>query len=200
MPNVRNGIHYRCSSQTNGRDVFCDQRRLLRRDKIEDLLLTDIKRQLLAPDFVQEITRRIRAEARKRATSHGSDVDEKSRRQDLDRKIKDLAETICEVGRSDILTAKLEELEAERRSLNAQISTTTSSSKLLPGVTDIWREVVENLENLNKVARPHEMEAARKALRGIIGEVTVVEEGDHILAYPMISKHAVYKGGAEKRT
>ncbi len=41
------------------------------------------------------------------------------------------------------------------------------------------------------------MEAARKALRGIIGEVTIVEEDDCILAYPMISKDAVYKGGAE---
>ncbi len=81
--------------------------------------------------------------------------------------------------------------------MNAQISSPTSLSKLLPGATDKWREIVVDLENLNKVARPDEMEAARKALRGIIGEVTVVEEGDHILAYPMISKNAVYKGGAE---
>ncbi len=84
--------------------------------------------------------------------------------------------------------------------MNAQISSRRGAAKLLPGATDKWREVVSNLENLNEVAKPHEMEAARKALRGIIGEVTVVEEGDHILAYPMISKNAVYKGGAEKRT
>ena len=198
---VRNGIHYRCSSQTNGRDAFCDQRRLLRREKIEDLLLTDIKRQLLAPDFVKEITKRIRAEAQK--GSHASDPSNQTVRaahRRIDRQINDLAETICEVGRSDILTAKLKELEAERRSLREPVSSLTTTAKLLPGATEKWREVVENLGNLNKVAKPHEMEAARKALRGIIGEVTVVEEGDHILAYPMISKNAVYKGGAEKRT
>ncbi len=161
--------------------------------------MTDIKRQLLAPDFVKEITKRIRAEARKQSAPTVK-ADPSARRRALDRPINDLAEAICAGGRSDKLTAKLKELEAERRTLNAQVSSMTSSTKLLPGATDKWREVVENLENLNKVAKPHEMEAARKALRGIIGEVSVVEEGDHILAYPMISKNAVYKGGAEKRT
>ena len=81
--------------------------------------------------------------------------------------------------------------------MNAQVSSPTSLSKLLPGATDKWREVVENLENLNKYARQDEVDAARNALRGIIGEVTVVEEGPHVVAYPMLSKNVGYNSGAE---
>jgi hypothetical protein len=52
-------------------------------------------------------------------------------------------------------------------------------------------------ENLNKFAQQDEVDAARDALRGIIGEVTVVEEGTHVLAYPKLSKNVGYKSGAE---
>ena len=193
---VRNGKHYCCSSQSNGRDVLCKQKQYIRKDRVESALLGDIKRQLLAPDFMKEITKRIRAEARKPAAERKPASDLKK----LDRQINDLAETICEVGRSDILTAKLKELEAERQKLNAQVSSSPATSKFLPGAAEKWREIVTNLENLNKYARQDEVDAARAALCGIIGEVTIVEEGPHVLAYPMLSKNVGYNSGAEKRT
>ena len=95
--------------------------------------------------------------------------------------------------------AKLRKLEDERRQLldQSDIAPTRSPTKLLTDAETEWKKVVSNLGDLNKVAKAHEMEEARQVLRGIIGEVTIVEEDDHILAYPMISKNAMYKGGAE---
>ncbi len=79
------------------------------------------------------------------------------------------------------------------------ISTVTSSSKLMAGAGDKWREVVSNLENLHKYARPDEVETARLALHGIIGEITVVEEKHRIAAYPKLGNNAVYYSGSGGR-
>ena len=84
--------------------------------------------------------------------------------------------------------------------MHAQISPPSTTSKLVVGAAEKWREIVTNLENLNKYAKQDEVDAARNALRGIIGEVTVVEEGPHVLAYPKLSNNVGYNSGAEKRT
>jgi len=71
--------------------------------------------ELLDPKVTKEMVLRIRAEARKlgkKDAGVGAGI------KDLDRQVKDLADTIYEVGRSDILTAKLRVLEAERKQLS----------------------------------------------------------------------------------
>ena len=121
------------------------------------------------------------------------------RRRTLDRQINDLTETICEVGRSDILTAKLKELETERQHLPVR-QDRSRPAVLITDAADKWRDIVVDLESLNQVAQPDEMETARRLLREIIGEITVVEDDTGVIAYPKISSDAVYKSGAEKRT
>ena len=71
---------------------------------------------------------------------------------------------------------------------------------MVTGAADQWKKVVSNLENLHKYAMPDEVETAREARKGIIGEVTVVEEKHHVVAYPMLGNNVVYNSGAEKRT
>ena len=195
---VRNGKHYTCSSQSNGRDGLCEQRQYIRKDKVEVGLLDDIKRQLLDPEFVKEITKRIRALARHTPSTRTPASDLKK----LDRQISDLAETICEVGRSDILTAKLKKLEAERQQKAnvLDFSTRQTTPNLFEGAADQWTKIVSNLENLHKYAKPDEVESAREALKGIIGEVTIVEDGPHVVAYPKLNNNVGYNSGAQKRT
>ncbi len=196
---IRNGKDYGCSSQGNGRDVFCDQRIMIKRADCEERLLSGIKEQLLDPAFAKEATRRVRAEARKQSAPTVK-ADPSARRRALDRQINDLAETICEGGRADILTAKLKELEAERHSLNAQISIAPSRSKLLPGAADKWSEIVSNLGDLRHYARPDEMDSARAAIREIVGEVLMVEKDSHVFAKTKLNENMGFKNGAEKRT
>ena len=191
---VINKTYYRCTSQSNGRDSLCTQKQGVRIDRVGSVLLADIKRQLLAPEFAKEMTKRIRAIARKGAVRRTPD--QTSRRRELDRQINDLAETICEVGKSDILTAKLKKLEKEQSELTLNLANTPSMVHLTAGADTAWREVVENLESLHKYAKPDEVETARQALKGIIGEVTVVEEGGRVLAYPKLGQVFVDKTGA----
>ncbi len=73
-------------------------------------------------------------------------------------------------------------------------------AQLVSGAGRQWKKVVSNLENLHKYAEPDEVEEARNALQGIIGEITVVEEGHHVVAYPRLANNVVYNSGAESET
>jgi hypothetical protein len=191
---VRNDKHYCCSSQSNGRDSLCSQKQFIRKDVIESRLLADLKRQFLDPEFVKAIAKQVRAQ---KLSDTSNSCDSEARRVELDRQISDIAQTICEVGRSDILTAKLKELEAERQ----QVGAAQPAAFLTAGTSvQAWTKIVANLENLHKYAMPDEVETARAALRGIIGEVTVVEEKHHVVANPMLGHNVVYNSGAQKRT
>ena len=103
------------------------------------------------------------------------------------------------VGKSDALTAKLRDLEKQKRAL-AQKVPSAVPSMLLTGAADQWRELVGNLERLNRYATPDEMEAARVMLRDYIGEIAVTEEAGGVFAYTKLSNGAGYKSGAEERT
>jgi hypothetical protein len=170
---------------------------MIKRANVEDKLLRGIKEQLLEPAFVKAVTKRIRAEARKGVASN---IDVTHRVKKLDHQIRDLAETICEVGRSDILTAKLRELEAERQRLDTQISRASSPAKLLPGAADKWREIVSNLGNLKNYATHDEIGSARESIREIVGEVVVLEKDSHVFAYTKLNENMGLNSGAEKRT
>jgi transposase InsO family protein len=63
-----------------------------------------------------------------------------------------------------------------------------------------WTKVVSNLENSHNYALSDEIETARDALKGIIGEVMLVEEGPHVITYPKLSSNMGYNSGAQKRT
>ncbi len=193
---VCNGTYYRCSSQSNGRGSLCKQKALIRKDTVEIQMLADIKAQLLEPGFAKEMAKGVRASARGTPAKTTSASDLKK----LDRQISDIAQTICDVGRSDILTNKLKGLESERQQITSQLINSYPTTNIVVGAADQWKKVVSNLENLHKYARPDEVETARSALRGIIGEITVAEEKDNVVAYPKISGNIVYNSGAQKRT
>ncbi|MEX0708060.1 MAG: recombinase family protein [Woeseia sp.] len=188
---VRNGRSYGCSSHANGRDALCDQRAMLSRERVEETFLAGIKAQLLDPKVIKAMTKQIQAEARKQSVPKKQAAAKLKR---IEKQIQDVTETLCEVGRSDALTAKLKALESEKRSLQRP-----ATVPLVVGAEKKWRTIVGELENLRKYAQPDEMESARAALREIVGEVSVVEEGPHVVAYSKVNS-AVYKPGAEKRT
>ena len=79
------------------------------------------------------------------------------------------------------------------------ISSSLTTTNLVPGADTQWKKVVSNLENLHKCAKPDEVDEARQALKGIIGEVTVAER---ILAHPKLGHVFVDNSGAgsENRT
>jgi hypothetical protein len=189
---VRNGKAYTCSSSSNGRDALCTQRTYLQRAEVETTLLQGIKAQLSAPKVVKERERPIRLAARR-----PSGPDPKVELAAIDKQIADLADTIIAVGRSEVLTAKLRELEKHKRALAQQAPRVTA---VTAGAADQWRELVANLENLSKYARPDEMEIARAVIHDYIGEVSVVEDASGVYGLVRMSNGAGYKSGAQEET
>jgi hypothetical protein len=141
---VRNGRSYQCGSHSNGRDSLCSQRLWLNKETTEQTLLAGIKEQLLAPEVVKAATKQVRAEIRKQGRSK---TDNKARIRVLSRQIDDVLETLIAVGKSDALTAKLCDLEKENRELEKKPR--ASVQRLIPNISDHWRELVCNLERLS---------------------------------------------------
>ena len=193
---IRNGKSYQCSSHSNGRDSLCGQRLFIKKETAEQALLAGIKEQLLCPEIVKAATRQIRAETRKQVRSK---TDNKARIGMLSRQIDDLLETLIQIGKSDALTEKLRGLEKEKREL--ENIPTASVQRLVPNISDHWRDIVSNLERLGSRAKPDELETARELLSGLIGEVRITEEGGHVFGNTaLLSNGAGYKSGAQERT
>jgi len=170
---------------------------MIKRGDVEDKLLGGIKEQLLDPAFAKAMANRVRAVARQKPKAKSAGTALKT----LDRQIKDLAETICEVGRSDILTKKLKDLESEKRQLAADVSAQKATPvNLLAGAADQWTKIVSNLEDLRHYAKPDEMDSARAAIREIVGEISVFEKDSHVFAKTKLSENVGFKTGAQKRT
>jgi len=186
---VCNSRSYRCSSQSNGRDVFCDQRKYIYRPLIERELLGGIKEQLLDGKIVKEMARQIRKQAMTPKRDYKSEIHE------IDQQIQNVVDSLATIGQSDALTGKLRDLEIRKVEMPTFVD--PPNMPLIESATEKWKEIVSDLENLRNCANPDEVESAREILREIIGEVEIREETDGVFAYTKLNAISVYKAGAQ---
>lgn len=196
---LRNGRAYCCGSHTNGRDSMCQQRRTIARRKVESSLLEGIKREFLAPGVIREVSKQLQARLRQ-----GKRPNKARLKRDLklvERQIENVVDSLSTIGTSKALTAKLRQLEADRATLQAQIAAGPAPVQIVPDVGRHVRSVIETLESLPE--NPHRddelMDKARTALRGLLGEVTVIEEPTGVFAELQLGR-ACITVGAEERT
>jgi hypothetical protein len=141
----------------------------------------------------REYCRRVQAEARKGEprTDFGADLAK------LDKQIADVADTIIAMGKSDVLTAKLRELEKRKRMLAQERAATVPT--IVTGGVEQWTEIAANLARIGDKMTPDELETAREIVHDYIGEVSVVEEGEGVFGYVRLAKpRAGYKSGAQE--
>jgi DNA invertase Pin-like site-specific DNA recombinase len=186
-----NGRSYRCSSQSNGRDTFCNQRRHLYRPKLERRLLGGIKEQLLAGDVVKEMARQIRKRAKAPKRNYAAEIAK------LDRQIESVVDTLVSVGQSRALTARLKDLEGHKADL-VVASQAASMQPILAGAEDTWKKIIGDLENLKDYTTPDQIEEARRLIRDIVGEVVVEETTDNVSIHAGLLIGC--KDGAQERT
>jgi hypothetical protein len=81
---------------------------------------------------------------------------------------------------SPTLKSKLEAAEAERAALVSHPSETDipTVATILPRLAGTYAALVENLEHVS----PRYVDRARTALKGLIGEVRLIPEGEHLTA------------------
>ena len=81
---------------------------------------------------------------------------------------------------SPALKTKLEAAEAERAALGLDRLTpdTAGVMDLLPRLTESYSTLIENLEKVP----PRYLDRARTTLRGLLGEIRLTPEGEHLIA------------------
>jgi site-specific DNA recombinase len=172
---LRNGRDYACSSHSNGRDSFCDQRRTLPKSRLEGRLLEGIKAEYLAPGVLRDLTRRVQAQLRQRKAPDLSKARAELKRAEA--QIENVVDTLATVGKSAALVSRLRKLEARKAELSARLAQKAPSPQIVPNVETKVRQVIANLERVPK--SPHTDETltdkARMAIKGLLGSVVITE-------------------------
>ncbi len=166
---------YVCATRANGGAHACSNNLRVSRAVAESRLLAGIKAELMAPEYVGEFKREVRALLATLRSARNSDRNLRAKRiAQLEREIANLAEAIGSGLLSPALKAKLAAAETEHAELtNPRRSEPGDKiSEVLPKLADTYRELVENLENvpLRHVAR------ARASLKEITGDVRLTPD------------------------
>ena len=98
----------------------------------------------------------------------------------LDDDVIRVVEAIAQVGISPALEVKLQEW--EQRKIEVQVSLASNPKPAsLPNrteVREVWTGLVEGLGDLKDKATVTELEAARSAIKGLVGDIRVTREGE----------------------
>lgn len=146
----------------------------VRRDTAEMRLLSTLRDDLLSPASIAalqaEVARQMQASARTAS-------DHKPRLAALEREIRHLTDAVAACGLSEALRARLEAAEAAKRQLVAE-TRPKPATPALDNVAARYRRLLADLPGTLK-RRP---EAAREALRSILGGIRLVPEGEEVWA------------------
>jgi DNA invertase Pin-like site-specific DNA recombinase len=155
------------------RTGVCDNQRGIRRLKIEEAVLQCLKKNLMRPHLVEEFIRAFHEEVNKQrnALEHGF-TDKKRRLAVLNHRLDGLYDAIADGLRTPGLKAKLEELEAQKATLQHDIDAAPlPAPQLHPNLAELYRRKVDELHrSLNDPACQTE---AAETLRGIIEGINV---------------------------
>jgi site-specific DNA recombinase len=151
----------------------CDNRRGVRRQVLDDLIMTALRTRLMDPDLFAEFTsaftagwNRLQAEASAGVASRQRELDR------VKRQLDDLVEAITNGLRDTTIQRKLDSLEERREALEREIADGPAPVvRLHPQLAEVYRDKVQRLhEALGKDA---DDPAALELARGLISRVTV---------------------------
>lgn len=174
---------YACSGHTGGGNSLCQNDARLSRRVAEVEVLAGIKKQLLSPEVVEEICRRVRAELRKPGAQV---VDHRARIATLKAEVSNIVEALASgmlkastalAGRLAAAEAELEQLEAAQAANDAPVP---DVSRHLAGLRGIAIEAVEKLET---TLASGDITRARREIKEHIGMVTVEADAREIRLY-----------------
>uniref|UniRef100_UPI00109C6A50 recombinase family protein n=1 Tax=Candidatus Halocynthiibacter alkanivorans TaxID=2267619 RepID=UPI00109C6A50 len=172
--------YYGCANARN--KGTCDNRLTIKREELEARILSGLKDQLLHPDLIAEFTaayqeeyNRLAAEAR-----HGQAKAEHDLAR-VTRQIDKIIEAITEGMFHPSMKIKMDELEARKAELEAELCSADNDLPVLlhPGLSGIYREKVAGLTRaLNDPATKPE---ASDIIRRLLSQIKLVPEGDTLV-------------------
>jgi len=196
--NGRRGyVKYGCPSHRN-RGV-CANSVMIRKDRLEDQLLTELSDRLLQPamvdyalqSFHEQLQRRLQ-EIRDHADSAANGVLAlQGKRQELKAKATNVTEAIAAIGHSPSLLAQLATIEAEIAKLDDRLTEMNQPRDLAVSLEDLREVLHERAAEIGALLRG-DVEVARLALAKYVDRLVLTPKGTHPRArfstFPVASK------------
>jgi DNA invertase Pin-like site-specific DNA recombinase len=165
-------VRYGCATHRQAGAAGCSNSRLVAREVAERLILADVRDQVLSPEAVALAVRVMREEA-KAASQPGPDPEVEA----VDRDI----EAVERLRREGVLSpraaaAALEPLRAQRAAM------ATRATSVVAGAFGAESDYVAVAGALWEAITGDDVDEAREALRGLLGTVRLVVEGEELVA------------------
>ncbi|MCG7522771.1 recombinase family protein [Ruegeria sp. Ofav3-42] len=165
--------HFGCANSRN--KGTCDNRLTIKREVLETRVLTGLKDQLLHPDLISEFVSAYQTEFN-RLTVEISKSKTKTEQQlaTTTKQIKKIVDAIAEGMFHPSLKAKMDELEARKEELEAELSASSHERPVLlhPGLAGIYKEKVEDLSGA--LSNPATKTEATSIIRGLLSEIRLL--------------------------
>jgi site-specific DNA recombinase len=166
--------HYGCSNARNR--GTCENMLTIRRDVLEESVLSGLRSHLLAPELLEEFTREYVAELNR--LNRERDAGRAKAEADLakvTRQVRAIIEAIKEGIRTPGMKEELLELEGRKAALEKMLSEAPPAAPALhPAMAEVYRDRVERLHA--ELNRPEVRAQAIEILRSLIEEIRLVPE------------------------
>jgi site-specific DNA recombinase len=158
----------------------CNNKRGIKRDRIEELVLNTLKTQLMQPHHVEEFVGAFHAEINRMEKGRHGEREQKAKQLErINRKLDGLYEAIADGLRTPGLKAKLEELERSKEDYEREVSTAPAPAPVLhPNLASLYRRKVQNLNASLNI--PDCRTEAAEIIRGLIDSISVRRNDDDI--------------------
>ena len=168
--------HYGCSNARNRGETVCTNMLVIRRDKLEETVLTGLRTQLMEPELVKEFIAEFHAEMNR--LMRQQDAENVRREQELesvDRQLRNIMDAIKAGMFQPSMKVEVDTLEARKLTLDTAIAgTPPPQPRLHPNLAELYRQKVAALrEALNGDDGRHE---AAEILRSLIDEVRLLPD------------------------
>ena len=169
---MTDATHFGCSSRKHGGPAACTNDFRVRQTLLEDGLLEGIRRELLAPEAIEEFRRRV---AKRLAEQNRKTASQPQRLAEVEREIANLTDAIASgmLRTSPALATRLSQAEAELAKFHAANASPQLAKveRILPRVVDGYLELVADLPNALK----RDPARARASIRQLLGGQIRVE-------------------------
>jgi site-specific DNA recombinase len=186
---MANRTHYACSGFVNG--AICTNDVRIRRDSLENRLLSAIRTALLTDDNIEKFKRQIVAGLKRPDPDSGH-------RAKLDAEIEQLVGALAQGIRSRAVIERLEATEAERDRLRAAgtVLDFTAMMASIPRAVELYKAKVASLGD---AIRETDVERARQVIKDTCGDIIIVpENGGAVAEIGLNSAPAAIFAGAGK--
>ncbi len=173
--------HYGCSTARNR--GTCDNLLTIRRDVLEESVLSGIKSRLMHPDLVKEFITEYHRELNRLAMTRKTDVHVQTRElAKVEQEIREIIDAIKAGIRSATMAAEIETLERRRAVLQKHLGAKpTEPVRLHPNLGEIYHRKVEALREA--LDRDDTRSEAATILRGLIDEIRLTPDDGQLGIY-----------------